>query len=70
MPPRLFEDLAIGALAQCHRADANMTQRMLHVKSDLVGNKDCIEVCGLYVSIATLDLATKVQMVFWSSVIP
>lgn len=41
---RKFEELAVGVLEECHHADATMTQRMLHMKSELFGMKDCIEV--------------------------
>ena len=31
-------------MVACHHADAHMTQRMLHMRTDLFGAKDCIEV--------------------------
>ena len=47
---RKFEELAVGVLTQCHRADPKTTHQMLHIKSPLFGSRDCIEVqlCSLY----------------------
>jgi hypothetical protein len=50
LTPRKFEDLAVGVLAKCHRADGSMTQAMLHESSELFNNRDSIAVM-LYIHI-------------------